>query len=137
MLVQTVGIVASLSYTGRSLFKDARIRALQYRLELTRQHREIWLSTLTSPSLLKVLDGSRDIEKKPVTAEEQVFINLIIQHVSTIVQANEDKIVDMPEGIREDIRAFFSLPIPNSVWLVTKSFRDQEVIDYVDNLLLS
>ena len=134
-LVQTIGITAGLAYTGGSLFRDSRIRALQYRLELTKQHREIWMNTLSSPKLLRVLEPAPDLKKTPVTAEEQVFINLVIQHVSTIVQANQYKVVGLPDGVRGDIRAFFSLPIPHAVWLVTKCFRDQDVVEYLDGLL--
>ena len=134
-LLQTTGIVAGLFFNGRHLLIDSRLRRVQNLFTLTQHHRSIWLEAYDNPNLRRVLAPKADFKRKPVTLQERIFMNLVILHLSTVLAAMKNKVLPKPAGLDEDIQEFFSLPVPNAVWLATKKYRDQPTIDYVESLL--
>lgn len=134
-LLQTTGIVAGLFFTGRSFLLDTRIRRISNLLNITEHHRSIWQQVFEKPSLLRVLSEEPKLDAKPVTLEERVFVNLIILHLTAVLTAIRGKVHEQPAGQDEDLREFFSLPIPNKVWTDSKKFREPEVVAYLDSLL--
>ena len=39
------------------------------------------------------------------------------------------------EGLRRDVREFYSLPIPSQVWERMKSFQDRDFVSFVEDAL--
>lgn len=134
-VLQTAGIVGGLVFTGYNLRLNARIRKIDTLINLTQQHRAIWLKFLDSPNLKPVLEENRDMSKQPVTDDEGVFVNLIILHLTTAITAARSGIFPVFAGQDRDIEEFFSLPVPRAVWENTKEFRDPEIVRYVESLL--
>ena len=134
-LLQTTGIVAGLFFTGRSFLLDTRIRRISNLLNITEHHRSIWQEVFDRPGLLRVLSAEVKLNTRPVTLEERIFVNLIILHLTAVLAAIEGRVHEKPAGQDEDLREFFSLPIPNTVWKESRRFREPEVVAYIDALL--
>lgn len=134
--LQTLGIVGGLSFNAYGLFMNSRIRKVDTLINITQQHRAIWLKFIDSPNLKRILQAKVDLKKTPVTDDEMMFVNLAILHLTTVLIAVEKGIFGKPSGFDEDIQDFFALPIPKAVWLRTKEFRDQHITDYVQSLLM-
>ena len=134
-LLQTVAIVAGLFFTGRSFLVDTRIRRISNLLNITEHHRSIWQQVIDKPNLLRVLSAEAKLDIKPITLEERIFVNLIILHLTAVMAAIKGRVHEQPAGQDEDLREFFSLPIPNRVWKDSKRFREPDVIAYIESLL--
>ncbi len=132
--LQATGIVGSLLFTGFSLRLNTRVQRVQTLINLTQQHRTLWLKTLDSPKLQKIL--SEDPSKEPftITLDEKIFVNLVLLHLTSTLFAVRKGVVDKPAGLDTDIREFLSLPIPRSIWEEYKPLRDKGTIRYVDSI---
>ena len=134
-LLQTVGIVGALSFNAYSMLLNARNRKVDTLINITQQHRAIWLKFLDSPTLKRVNKANVDLKKHPITEEEFIFVNLIILHLTTVLVAVKKRILTKPAGLDTDIGDLFALPIPHAVWNDAKAFRDPDMICYVEGLL--
>jgi hypothetical protein len=134
--LQTLGIVGGLSFNAYGLFINSRIRKVDTLINITQQHRAIWLKFIDSPNLKRILQAKIDLKKAPVTDDEIMFVNLSILHLTTVLIAVQKGIFAKPSGFDEDIQDFFSLPIPKAVWHKTKEFRDRQTINYVNSLVI-
>src|SRR3982074_2690099 len=103
--------VASLLFTAVSLRSETKARQIGNLLSLTQNHREIWSLPILKPGLNRVLEPLSDLEAQPVTMEEKIFVNLVIQQLSSAFQALNRGLDVKIEKINEDVREFFSLPI--------------------------
>lgn len=100
-------------------------------LTITNNRENIWKHFYARPDLVRVIDSSADLGKKPITAAEEEFINSVILHINSAYYAMRDVKVVKLEGLRWDVGAFMSLPLPRAVWEKTKKFQN------VDSLPLS
>ena len=132
-LVSAIGIIASLLFTAVSLRSETKTRRVANLLTLTAAHRDIWSIILEHPELTRVLDRSVNISLTPVTLEETVYVNIIIQHVSAAYQALKGGLSVRPDDLCEDIQSFFSLPIPNAVWAETKRLQNHDFVTFVES----
>lgn len=132
VLLQSLGIVGGLAFTGTALRADASARRVQNLFALTRQHREIWSMLYDRPKLRRVLDPVVDLGKAPVTPDEELFIRFLIIHLSNSHLAMEVGTFSSPEGLKDDIASFFSLPIPRAVWEKARSLQDRGFVHYVE-----
>jgi hypothetical protein len=132
-LFNALGIVGGLLFTGYSLHSEAKTRRVANLLALTEAHRNIWKEHLKSPQLARVLSTAVDLLKEPITREEEIFVNLIIQHTSVVFHTMRDELTIKPEGLRRDVASFFSLPIPQAVWEQLKTVQDDQFIAFVDS----
>ena len=134
-LLNTVGIVGGLLFTAFS-FRDARReRELSNLIALTEAHREIWSQLRGEPNLARVIDDSADLVHAPATKEEEVFITSLILHLYCVYRATKLGMYPHLEGLRRDVREFYSLPIPSQVWERMKSFQDRDFVSFVEDAL--
>ena len=130
--LQSVGIVGGLSFTAWTLHLDARTRRATNLLTLTGQHRDLWMTLLTNPKLVSVLDDKRDLQRQPPTDEESRFVGMVILHLNGAYHAIKADVLTRPEGLAADIRSFLDLPIPYEVWKGMKGFFDADFITFVE-----
>jgi len=130
-LLQTAGIVGGFIFTGITLREDTKVKRLQSLFTITKSHREIWSEIYQRPDLSRILDQTADVNAQPVTKEETLFVNFLIFHLNNSYQAICDGLYSRPEGLGEDIKSFFSLPIPRTVWEQTKKFQDRDFVAFV------
>lgn len=132
--LQAAGIVGGLLFTGFSFRQSVRVQRAQFLINITQQHRTIWLKVFDSPKLKRILSKSPPRGPTP-TQDERLFVNLIILHVTSTLYAMRKGILDKPAGFDVDLAEFFSLPIPAVVWNDMKHLRDRRTVRYVESLL--
>lgn len=131
-LLNAVGVVGGLLFTGISLRSETKTRRVANLLTLTQNHRALWSEYFRNPQLARVLDTKADTAKQPVNRDEEIFVNLVIQHLSSVFHALRDELVVKPEGLRRDVWWFFSLPIPLVVWERAKVLQNDVFIAFVE-----
>ena len=136
-LLESVGIIAGLVFTGITLRRDARSRHVGNLITLTAQHREIWQRFYEQPELARIREPKVDLKKSPPTRDEALFVNLLILHLNCWFQAIERKEITPPEGLGMDVGGFYSLPIPNAIWQQRRKFHDLNFVSFVDEAIHS
>jgi len=134
-LVQSLGIVAGLLFTAATFKRDTKERRVANLIEITKQHREIWAELYRQPELARVLDVNANLQETPVTSEEELFVNLLILHLNSSYQAMNNGVYTKPEGLRKDIRRFFTRPVAKVVWLKMKPLQDAQFVQFVESCL--
>ncbi len=130
--LNALGVVGGLFFTGYSLHSETKTRKIANLLTLTQSHRDIWNAVIHEPKLNRVLAIRVNIERDPVTREEEIFVTLVIQHLSVVFHAMRDELTIPPEGLRRDVWQFFSLPIPQAVWNRVKVLQNDAFVAYVE-----
>lgn len=102
-------------------------------LTITANHREVWREYLRNPKLARVRDADADIAREPVTDIEEVYVTLVIIHMSSAYHAMNDKLIVELQGLRRDIREFMSLPIPRTVWEKMKHLQNDDFVSFVES----
>ena len=131
-LVSTAGIIASLLFTAVSLRNETKTRKIGSLLFLTEGHRDLWSEIFEHPELSRVLETGA-ATNSAISTEESIFVGLAIQHLASAFEALKAGIVIQQEGLCDDVKAFFSLPIPRTVWEKTKHFQNQDFVKFVEN----
>lgn len=126
------GTAAALLFTGVALSIDARVRRAQTVIEITKQHRELWLSVLDRPQLSSLFDRKRDLRAHPLTNEEVHFVNFMIHHLRATFIARGAGIFVQPEQLVRDMKEFFSLSSVAEVWARQKQFHDRKFVAFVE-----
>ena len=134
-LVQTAGVAGSLAIAVATLRLDVRVRRTEVALSLTEAHRDIWERLIEQPELNRVRDPGADVTVSPPTPAERRFVQLVILHLATVLQAVREGAFDASPGMNEDIRGFLSLPIPRLVAEAILPFQSEEFQAYLRRLM--
>ena len=134
-LFSSAGIIGGLWFTAVSLHSETKTRRIANLLTLTANYREVWKEFFRSPELARVIDPSADVAKQPVTPAEEFFVNMVISHTSSVYEALKDELLTKQEGLRRDVRSFFSLPVPKAVWIKTKLLQNQDFAAFIESAL--
>ena len=134
-LLQSLGIVGGLWFTGLSVRRDARARQASDLLAWTQQHRELWSESHRRPELARTLSPEADLVGRPITVAEEEYVNTIIVYFNAGWSlARRGKLVNL-ETLAEDVRSFFVLPLPHAIWNRTKRGREAGFVQFVDRCL--
>jgi hypothetical protein len=131
-LLQSLGILGGLLFTGFSLRIDTKVRRIGNLFEVTKQHREIWMALYSRPELKRVIESDPNLDTAPVTDEERLFVTFLMLHLATNFRAAQAGMFMLPEEIRMDIANFLSRPIPKAIWERIKSFQDRDFVEFVE-----
>jgi hypothetical protein len=134
-LFSSAGIIGGLWFTAVSLHSETKTRRVANLLTLTANYREVWKEFFRSPELARVIEPSADVTKQPVTPAEEFFVNLVISHTSSVYEALKDELLTKQEGLRRDVRSFFSLPVPKAVWTKTKLLQNKDFAAFIESSL--
>ena len=135
VLLNSAGIVGGLLFTAFSLRAETRSRRLSNLISLTQEHREIWFQMHEKPALSRILEQEVDLASDPPTLQEEVFVTSLILHLNCIHRAVRLGMFPELEGLRSDIREFYSLPIPREIWKRWKTLQDLDFIAFVEKCL--
>lgn len=130
-LLSAVGIIGGFFFTAVSLRSDTKTRRIANLLTITANHRELWKEIFRRPDLKRVIDTGAD-PRKQITAEEEMFVNMVILHISSVYEALKDELLIEQEGLRRDVASFFSLPIPKAIWDRTKRVQNADFGAFVE-----
>ena len=131
-ILNAVGIIGGLFFTAYSLRHETKTRRTGNLLTLIQNHRELWAELFRYPALARVLDANVDLIKRPITSDETIFVNMAIQHLNGAYQAMKNGLVIKQDGLRRDVWAFFSLPIPKAIWDKTKVMQNDDFAEFVE-----
>jgi hypothetical protein len=131
-LLQTVGIVGGLVFTAYTTQKDERARKIGNLIAIASQNREIWKEVYDQPELSRVLARDVNLRKQPISEEEGLFVKLLILHLDTVYRAMRAGMFVNLQGLRKDIKEFFSWPIPKAIWEKIKPFQDEDFVRFVE-----
>jgi hypothetical protein len=131
-LASVVGIIASLLFTAVSLRSETKNRRIESLLFLTESHRELWSRIFDHPELSRVLDENADLKKHPVSLAESIYAGLAIQHLGSAYQAMKGGVMIQQDGLCDDVRSFFALPIPKAAWEESKKFQNDDFVAFVE-----
>jgi hypothetical protein len=131
-LLQTLGIVGGLFLTTWTIHLNTKVQRATNLLQLTQQHRELWMTLFTNPELSRVLRDDLDLNRQPPTDDETRFVTMLILHLNGAYQTIKADVLKKPEGLTADIRGFFALPIPRAVWERAKHFYDSDFVAFVE-----
>ena len=134
-LFSSVGIIGGLWFTAVSLHSETKTRRVANLLTITANYREVWKEFFHSPELARVVDPLADVDKQPITPAERFFVNMVISHTSSVYEALKDELLTKQEGLRRDMRWFFSLPIPKAVWIKIKLLQNQDFAAFIESSL--
>ena len=87
------------------------------------------------PELARILERRVDLQADPISDAEENFVNLVILHLNASHYAFTQGLFKKPDGLGEDVRSFFSCPIPAAVWQKTRRFRDRKFAKFVEDHL--
>ena len=132
-LFSSIGIIGGLWFTAVSLRSETKTRRVANLLTITANHREVWKEFFISPELARVIDPSANVAKMPVTPAEDFFVHMIISNTSSMYEALKDELVTKQEGLRRDVKSFFSLPVPKAVWNTTKLLQNQDFAAFIES----
>ncbi len=131
-ILQSAGIIGGLLFTALSLRTDARIRRVSNLITLTAHHREIWTELYRRPELARVLKPVLPPDQLTPTPEEEVFVSLLILHLTSAYEAIKQGVLLPPEKLEDDICNFFSLPIPKAVWEQNRTYQNRHFVEFVE-----
>jgi hypothetical protein len=134
-LFSSAGIIGGLWFTAVSLHSETKTRRIANLLTITANYREVWKEFFRSPELARAIDPAADVAKQTVTPAEEFFVNMIISHISSVYEALKDELLTKQEGLRRDVRSFFSLPVPKAVWNNTKLLQNQDFAAFIESSL--
>ena len=134
-ILNAIGVVGGLFFTAFALRAETKSRRIANLLTITTNHREVWKEFFRRPELARMFDGSANLSRQPVTREEEIFVNMVILHISSVFYAMNDDLVIKLEGVRRDISQFLSLPIPNAIWERTKVLQNDDFVRFVEACL--
>lgn len=134
-LLESIGIIGGLIFTGVALRRDSRARRVENLLTITQHQREIWSAAQNNPKLTQAFAVDRDARQQPPTPEERLFVRSLILHLGTVYRAIKLDELLKPQGMDADIRAFFSKPVVCRVWEEEMRFQDADFALFVNRTL--
>ena len=134
-VIETAGVIGSLLLAAYTTRKDERARRVSNSIAINEQYRKIWKEVYSRPELERVLDEKADVTFQSVSLHEQLFVNILIQHLGTVYRAMKEGEFVKLLGLQKDVNEFFSLPIPKAVWEKSKPFQDSDFVAFIDTAL--
>ena len=131
-LLQTVGIVGGLLFTARTTLKDDQSRKIANLIAIKQQYREIWKELYDRPQLGRMLEKGVNLNTHPISTEESLFVKLLILHLDTVYRAMKAGMFVSLEGLQEDVREFFSSPIPRTIWSKMRPYQDKDFVRFIE-----
>ena len=124
------GIVSGFAFTVHALHTEGEARKIDNLIALNQEHMAIWKELYGRPELSRITEEGVALDTKPLSHEERLFVTFLILHLSVVYRAMKAKMFVNIEGLTEDVKAFFSLPIPKIIWKNIKSAQDKDFVAF-------
>jgi hypothetical protein len=134
-VLQSIGILAGLLFTAYGTRADSRERKVQSVFALTAAHRDIWSKLYEHPHLARVLRPAVETKSLRLSNEEELFVHMLILHLASSYLARKLGMYLQEDGLRLDVKEFFSLPIPRAVWEKSKVYQDSDFVQFVESCM--
>jgi hypothetical protein len=131
--VQTGGVVGGLLLTAWTVRRDERAQQISNLIALNQRHNDIWSKLYEVPQLARVLDKDVDLRREPISDQELLFVKMLFLHLDTVRRTAQEGLFIRIHRLKNDVRAFMSLPIPKAVWENVKPFQDDDFVSFVED----
>lgn len=133
-VLEAVGIVGSLIFTGVSLRHDLQARKIAEYLTQATQHRRLWGQLHRRPGLRRVLEPDRDVVEEPLSMEERRYLELVVTHFHTswLIAGAGHSLVPL-NVLAVDAGHLFSLPAPAAAWTDVRRAYQEEFVIFVES----
>jgi hypothetical protein len=133
-VLETVGIVGGLLFTGVTLRHDLQARKIAEYLTQSTEHRRLWSHLHRRPGLGRVLERDRDLNQEPLRPGERRFLELVVTHFHTgwLIAQSGHSLVPMAV-LATDAGYFFALPAPAAVWSEVQMMHQPEFVAFVEH----
>ncbi len=138
--IEVAGILCGMLFGGMGTFFagivlliDRRDRRAETLIEITKQHRELWMYYDEHPSLAGLFDKDRDMRAHPLADEEVRFANFLFLHFRATYYAKRASIHVLPDEVEDDWRAIFSHPGIAAAWEKVKHLHDHRIVALVES----
>ena len=137
-VLEGVGIVGGLLFTGVTVRHDLQARKITEFLTQASQHRRLWSALHRRPELAHVLDADRDLTARPLSVKERRYLELVMTHFHTgwLIAREGHSLVSLKE-VAADAGHFFRLPAPAAVWAEIREIHQPEFVEFVDRAVAS
>lgn len=132
-LIVTLGLLLT-AYTIR---KDERARRISNTLIIYERFDQLWGKIFSNTDLERILKEDVDLQKQPVSAQESVWVKMMLLHLDVVRRASREGMFIKLEKLKFDVRQFMSRPIAKAVWERLKPFQDNEFIVFVEDCMKS
>jgi hypothetical protein len=122
-----------LGLTGCATWKDVQARRIGNSIAINGQYRTIWKDIYEHPALARVLE--KDADAKDISIGEELFVTTLVAHLGTVYRAMKHGEFVKLEGLQNDVREFFTLPIPKTVWKKLKPLQDAAFVKFIETAL--
>lgn len=126
------GTICAILFTGFALHNDARVRRAQTLIEITKQHRELWIYFDEHPKVSGLFDKNRDVSAHPLSDEEVRFANFLFLHLRASYGAKRARVHTMPEHVEDDWREILTHPAVSVAWDKMKHLHDRQFVALVE-----
>jgi hypothetical protein len=133
-LFQTAGVLIGFAFTIHALHTESEARKIDNLIALNQEHMAIWKELYGRPELSRITEKRVALDTKPLSHEERLFVTFLILHLSVVYRAMRAKMFVNIEGLTEDVKVFFSLPIPKIIWNTIKSSQDKDFVSFVESI---
>jgi hypothetical protein len=132
-VLETVGIVGGLLFTGVTLRHDLQARKIAEYLTQATEHRRLWSHLHRRPGLSRVLESNRDLNQEPLRVEERHYLELAVTHFHTgwLIAQSGHSLVPIAV-LATDAGYFFALPAPAAVWREVRMMHQPEFVTFVE-----
>lgn len=134
-LIQALGIILGLVFTGAAFRAETRSRQVENLIRITEGHRALWTYFDQERELSRLFHLKVDLEQHPITGKEARFVQFLINHLLLTFRAQQGGLLQTPEHLRDDIRSFFSLPIPRTAWQKVRRYQDDDFRLFIEESL--
>lgn len=137
-VLEAVGIVGGLIFTGVTLRHDLQARKIAEYLTQATQHRRLWGQLHRRPGLRRLLEPDRDVAEEPLSVEERRYLELVVTHFHTgwLISGAGHSLVPL-NVLAADAGHFFRLPAPAAVWAEVRRVYQEEFVGFVDRAIAS
>jgi len=132
--IQTIFLLLGFYLAYITYKDDKHSQQLNHLLSLNRNHQKIWNEVAQNTKLLKSLNR-KPTKKKPITTDEYYFVRQLVFHLYTTYSAIQLGQMEFNKGIENDIRDYFSRPIPRQIWKELRDYQDDEFVVFIESVL--
>jgi hypothetical protein len=134
LIVGLFGVAGGLIFNGLGHYANATQQKIASVRARTAAHREIWFAVLRNPELKRALDPNLPGDSAP-TVEERIWVRSLILHCADDFQTRKEGLTIPETRIGDDIRQFFSKPIPRHVWHTMREYQELDFVHFVESNL--
>jgi hypothetical protein len=128
--------LASLIFTALAIRANTHQTRIANLFTLMREHREIWNLPLEHPDLRRCLaDALVEGDDAIPTFEERMFVRELINLLAASYRARSYGMYFHEQGLEQDVRQFFSKPIPRAVWKSLRPYQEVAFRQFIDSQL--